>query len=637
MRRTAGPPPSTVRAVLLLALLLGGCGSDVATVGGTIGLTRQAYADRLRAMWLTECIANWTGLVTENTRILPPFLTDEDWGTQQGNPTMNGGWIDYVFQAPWGADDDTDIEYIYLEAVTSHGRAMLRPEEIRQAWVDHIENGVNVWVSNNEARKLMGAACSTLPPSTSFLAANDQSLMIDAQLTTELFGAMAPAMPVRALALAELPIRVTGSGYAAHACQFYVALYSLAAAADPSWPMRERILWMVETARRLLPDTSKAADVIDFVLGDYLANPDVDDWERTRDAVADRYQLAAAANGFTYLSYYESPINLATGLMALLYGEGDVRRTLRIGTLSGWDCDNGTATMGGLLGLMLGTEAIRAAFPGEDLSDAYDILRTRVGFEPPVCEGDPPRCVDTFTRMASRMIPVVEREVTAAGGHVNARTGAWTLPRVRYAWLSEEDNPLWDLGRTSASNRLRREGRAAQVTWSGARQVISGPTGAGGSEVADGLEYDFSGEDLGLPVRGTIPMYFGFPGTLYSAVVLPAAGSDEIELTVTWDVPLELAGVRFIEGAHDPGNRGRGSTGGFRTRSPAVLGPDGWIALRGAPITGEPNPSVSFEVVEWSLDAPVPATGVRLLGRLEEGARFVTISELEGILWHPGD
>jgi len=65
---------------------------------------RAEYIDQLRGFWLGGCIANWTGLPTENARTDFPFFTDDDFGP---------GKFDYVLdQDPWGADDDTDIEYV---------------------------------------------------------------------------------------------------------------------------------------------------------------------------------------------------------------------------------------------------------------------------------------------------------------------------------------------------------------------------------------------------------------------------------------------------------------------------------------------------------------------------------------------
>ena len=46
-----------------------------ASAHGQIALDRADYQDRLRAFWLGQCIANWTGRITEGHRIQPPFFT----------------------------------------------------------------------------------------------------------------------------------------------------------------------------------------------------------------------------------------------------------------------------------------------------------------------------------------------------------------------------------------------------------------------------------------------------------------------------------------------------------------------------------------------------------------------------------
>ena len=577
-------------------------------------------------MWLGESIANWTGLVTEAKKISAPFFTDEDWGTRRGNSQINGtGIIEFVFQDPWGSDDDTDIEYIYLDAMAGHGHSELTAEEIREAWNTHIEPRQFIWVSNLEAHTLMLGDPYALPPSTSLFPANDQSLMIDAQLTTEMFGALAPGLPAEALRIADLPIRVTASGHAAHAAQFFVTLYSLALFADPELPMGERILWLVRTARRVIPDTSKTADVIDFVVADYLENPDIDDWERTRDAVAARYQQNAAANGFQYIDFYESSVNLATGLLALLYGEGDFRRTVQIGTLSGWDSDNGTATMGGLLGLMLGTEELRAAFPDTELADEYDISRTRIGFD--LTDG-----VDTFSAMAARMMPLVESQIVRAGGVVDDKAGAWIIPVPELDTLDVGSNPLTAVDASSANNHLHRVGDVPEVSLTGV-DATGLPWNGESSHIADGVECDFSGSDRRLPARSAVEWIIGQrPETLYFIAPL-ANGAEEIAVAVTWQSPLEIAAVRFVEGPHFLEPDGELLDGGwFETVTVELLVDSEWVAEEGSPVTGEPSSRVSFEIIEWMLPSPVFATGVRLRGSPGGSGRFATIAELEGVL-----
>ncbi|MDI1451550.1 ADP-ribosylglycohydrolase family protein [Polyangium sp. 6x1] len=382
----------------------------------SIHLDRAAYAERLRAMWIGTCLANWTGLRTEGVRITRPFFTDDDWGKPLGR---DGAPIDFVFQDPWQADDDTDIEYVYLHLMTEARTLHLSPAQIRDGWRAHVNDFI--WVSNRRARDLMERG--RLPPDTSDPAQNPDALQIDAQLTTEIFGALAPGMPDLALRIANLPIRTTARGHAAHAAEFHVLLYSLAATVDPEKPRREEIVRIVREARQRLPDTSKAADVIDFVLSAYLAADDKNDWESTRDAIARRYQEGAPFRGFVYRGFTESAINLATGLMALLFGEGNFVRTVQIGTLSGWDSDNGTATMGGLVALLGGLDELRAAFPEKTLSDRYHIHRTRPTL-PDLLPGDPD-AEDTFTDVARRMVALVDLAVKEGGGEVT--TSGWEI------------------------------------------------------------------------------------------------------------------------------------------------------------------------------------------------------------------
>lgn len=567
-------------------------------------LERGAYRSQLRAMWLGETIANWTGIRTEGARQAPPFFTDADWGTSpDGGPP-----IDFVLaQDPWSADDDTDVEYVYLHLLDSLGRNRLTPGEIRAGWTAHINR--SIWVSNERARQLMNRGVE--PPATSLTVPNQFALYIDAQLTTELFGALCPGMPERALEMADLPIRTTSTGYAAHAAQFYVVLYAFATQIPPETRERgghESALWLVRSARAFIPDSSKTADACDFVLADFLSNPDINDWERTRDRVADRYQVNAAANGFVYRGWTESTVNFASGVVALLYGGLDFRRTVQIGTLSGWDSDNGTATMGGLLGLVHGYDALTAGFPGREFSDRFWISRTRDNL-PDHLPLDP-EAEDTFSRMADRMLAIVDREVSAAGG----RTGPWFWvlpPAVVYEGESRLAGSATErLRRRSANNEVR--ARGGVVT--GASSVTGSnppfPGVAAAARFADGYEQDFGGAEDHYSRRA----YYSTQGAEVSGPVV---------LTVTYSLPVEAEVVRFIEGDHI-------ATGGwFSDATVEVLVGGRWISPAGA-WSGPLDPQTPYQILDYSLESPIAGVeGVRLRGSAGGSTPFITCCELD--------
>lgn len=569
-------------------------------------ISRAQYADRLHAFWLGQSIANWTGLRTEGFRVTAPFLTDADWGM------LIGGYpLDFVtWQNPWLADDDTDVEYVYVDAWSQTGGAVLTPSQIATAWTDHINR--YIWVSNAEARQLIGRG--VLPPATGLATANTHRLMIDAQLTTEVAGLLSPGMPWEALRLGDTPVRTTASGYACHAAQYHIVLYSLAMQAPAGLGAAERGVWLVTQARRYFPDGSKSADIADFVLADFLANPDPDDWESTRDKVHERFQRDAAIYGYRYREWYESSVNFASSLIALLYGRGDFRRTVQIGTLSGWDADNPTATMGALVAFMLGTQELRAQFPGVNLADTYDILRTRDGFadRTPDLPGQ-----DTFTLMAQRMLPVVERRILDAGGRVDARRGLWLLPPAPDL-PAVEQSPTWDEDRRSANNQVRRAGGTVSAASSAAPGAV--PPGRGSPNpwyLANGHEQDFRGLEV---MDDSIRAYYSSQG--------PPALLDPVTLTVTYDRPVEVHTIRFIEGDHFDDAV---SSGGWYV-SAAVEARIGGVWMP-VPVTpGQPlDATRPFQIIDFVLAAPVAATGIRITGTPGGADAFITCAELDAL------
>lgn len=570
-------------------------------------------------MWLAESIATWTGLRSEGKVTEAPFLTDADWGTDLGK-----GVLEHVtYLDPWPGDDDTDVEYVALHAMHQAGSPWLTPEALTDAWLAHMDDEY-LWVANQQALDQMRRG--VLPPGTGLPAANQYWLKIDAQLTTEFFGALAPGMPEVALRLADMPIGNASRGHASHAAQFHVVLYALAPIADDSLPMIGRILWLVGEARAYLPDTSKAADIVDVVVADYLSNPDKDDWERTRDLVYERYQLNATANGFKHRQWTESSVNFATGLIALLYGEGDFLRTIQIGTLSGWDSDNGTATMGGLLGLMLGFDGLKAqietALGPTPLSDRYDIERTRNNL--PDWTGDP-AARDTFTLMAARMMPLVRLVVNDSGGplgsRADARSPVMVLPRPAHG-DSTTLNPMTDLWLSSASARVRLAGGVVSTVTSVAGSPASGRGSGAKARFANGIEMDGSGVDV---LNDTERLPFSTEG----GAVAPGV---PITLTVTYDREVLVDRVRFIErdhfGAAEPPEGGWYEAFDVQVRL-GLGGGATWTTVNAAPLTQAT--ARPFEIIDVQLAAPILVTGVRITGLPGGAGRFVTCTELDGL------
>lgn len=404
-------------------------------------ISREAYKDQLHGFWLGQCIANWTGLITEMDKIgnigelkTGDFYTRKDWGKPdqpsiwgEGLPSTLSPTIDFVLigeDSIWGADDDTDIEYMYQHLLYTNKTSVLSPEQIRDGWLKHIktEEENYLWVSNQTAFDLM--AEGVLPPATSDPENNENYMMIDAQLTTEIFGFFSPARPDIALKMAHLPIRTTARLDAAWISEFYVIMYSLAPFVDSQLSMKEKILWMASQARKRFPSESYASKMFDFVKAQYEAGVA---WEDARDAVYERYQVEQL-DGYDISSKnlycngcFAAGINFAASLVSLFYGEGDFKETVKIGALCGWDSDNPTATWGGLIGFMIGKEGLEKTFD-QKFSNRFNIHRTRQNF--------PNDGIDTFENMAETGVFIIDRVVQEEmNGGVDLTNDSWYIPQ----------------------------------------------------------------------------------------------------------------------------------------------------------------------------------------------------------------
>lgn len=403
-------------------------------------VSRAEYKDKLYGFWLGQCIANWTGLVTEMDKIgnigdtkTGDFYTRDDWGEPdqpsiwgEGVPSDISPTIDFVFRDEgdiWGADDDTDIEYMYQYLLYKEKTAILSPEQIRDGWIKHIkkEEENYLWVSNQKAFDLMKEGI--LPPGTSDPLLNENYEMIDAQLTTEIFGLFAPGRPSFALEMAYLPVRTTARMEAADIAEFYIVMHSLAAVADNSYHLRDQVFQIATEARNYLPDNEYPALMFDYVMEKYKEGIS---WEQARDSVYIRYQVEQK-DGYHITSdslycngCFAAGINFAAGMISLLYGEGDIAETIKIGALTGWDSDNPTATWGGLLGFMIGKEGIEDAF-GRKFSGRFNIHRTRQNF--------PENGIDNFNNMAEAGIHVTDRVVQEElEGGIDTIKDVWYIP-----------------------------------------------------------------------------------------------------------------------------------------------------------------------------------------------------------------
>ena len=405
-----------------------------------IEISKEKYADQLHGFWLGQLIANWTGLITEMDKIgnigevkTGEFYTRNDWGKtdqrsiwEDESVSKSDVKIDYVFRDKdevWGSDDDTDIEYMYQYLLNFYETSILTPSQIRAGWLKHIKKEEEnfLWVSNQRAFDLMIEGI--LPPETSDPSLNENFEMIDAQLTTEIFGLFSPTRPDISIKMAELPITTTARDEAKEISEFYIRMHSLASMPIHMNDMKDKIFWLAEKSRTALNDEKYPAKMYDYVKGLYYSNIK---WESARDSIYNRYQVKQEDDyDITSRELYcngcfAAGINFASSLVSLFFGEGDLKETIKIGTLSGWDSDNPTSTWGGLIGFMIGKSGVEKAFKRE-FSNKFNIHRTRQNF--------PNDGIDTFENMANEGLKIIDRVVKdELNGIIDEGDNLWLIP-----------------------------------------------------------------------------------------------------------------------------------------------------------------------------------------------------------------
>ena len=406
-----------------------------------IEISKENYQDQLEGFWLGQLIANWTGLITENDKIgnigeikTGDFYTRENWGKidqrsiwEDDSVDKSNIRIDYVLKSEdeiWGSDDDTDIEYMYQYLQNFYETNILTPSQIREGWLRHIyiEEENYLWVSNQRAFDLMLEGFE--PPETSNPEKNEFYNMIDAQLTTEIFGLFSPTKPEFAIEMSKLPIQTTARYEAQEIAEFYVRMYSNASNMKNLKSIKEKIIWLANESRSKLNNDLYPSKMYDYVKGLYDSGIK---WEQTRDSIYYRYQVnqkddySITSKNLYCNGCYAAGINFASSLVSLFYGEGDIKETIKIGTLAGWDSDNPTSTWGGLIGFIIGREMVEKEFDMK-LSDKFNIHRTRKNF--------PNDGIDTFENMAKNGIKIVDRIVLEElNGKIDSENKLWLIPK----------------------------------------------------------------------------------------------------------------------------------------------------------------------------------------------------------------
>ncbi|MDR0763165.1 MAG: ADP-ribosylglycohydrolase family protein, partial [Bacteroidales bacterium] len=294
--------------------------------------------DKIAGAWIGQMIGNIYGLSFENKFI-------ENSGDEKDFPygyTKNTAKLQKYNGA--FSDDDTDIEYIYLMLMEKYG---IEPTyaQMREGWMYHIRD--RVWLANRAALGLMHYGYT--PPFTGSREINPHWYQIDPQLINEIWGYTAPGMLSYAAEKSAWAARITSDDWAISPTIHYGVMYANAF-------FEKDIRKLIENALTYLPAGDRYAATVREMLALYDKYPN--DWTKAREEMATKYYVNEQEMTKTI---WNANLNGACGILSMLYGRGDFQRTMDLGCAMGFDADNQTATVGGILGVMYGA----SYFPDE--------------------------------------------------------------------------------------------------------------------------------------------------------------------------------------------------------------------------------------------------------------------------------
>ena len=320
--------PRTAFAALLAAALLG-CSSVPA---GFEAIPLAEFDDRIEGGWAGQMIGVSYGLPTEfrfNNQIIPEDKMPE-WQPEDAAKALTNDdlYVDMTFAAV--------LDEKGLDATTDDFGAMFK------------ESGYRLWHANLAARRaLRRGVPATLSGTPEYNAhAND----IDFQIEADFIGFMAPGLPQASNEICWRVGRVMNYGDGIYGGMFVSAMYAAAFfESDPEAVVRAGLA--------AIPAESPYAQVIADTLDWSKQHPG--NWTAVWHLLEEKWnKREPCPAGATAPFNIDAKLNGAYIALGLLYGKRDFAETMVVAMRAGQDSDCNPASAAGILGVMLGYQAI---------------------------------------------------------------------------------------------------------------------------------------------------------------------------------------------------------------------------------------------------------------------------------------
>ena len=460
-------------AIALIGLsLLVSCGRDKPAEIVNVEISLADLQDKIKGGWVGQIIGVSYGAPTEfryRGQIIPEEALPE-WKPEMVKNAINQDdiYVDMTFAQV--------LDEVGLDATTEDFGAMFKNSKYR-LWHANLAGRRNL-------RRGIPARESGTPQHN--IHAND----IDFQIEADFIGLMTPGMPMVSNRYCWRAGRVMNYGDGIYGGMFVCGMYS--AAFFERDPRK-----IVEQGLACLPPRSPYAQVIADTLQWSKENPG--NWTATWQLIQDKWDKddpcpSGALNPFNI----DAKLNGAYIALGLLYGGGDLEQTIKISTRAGQDSDCNPSSAAGILGVVLGYNAIpeiwKAGIPEmENETFSYTNYTHNT-----IVESTTKRAVDLAQQYGGQFLgesliiriqqpEPAELEVWDDYGTPVERIGAdderWSF---NGRWTTEQGDSR---GAAFTERRSSAKGAEATVTFEGTGFILSGsylPTGGKADVSLDG-------------------------------------------------------------------------------------------------------------------------------------------------------
>ena len=312
---------------LTAIILLGG----MASAAEYRRLPADTYMDKMKGGWLGQAIGVVYGAPTEFKATYRIF-------EEEIPPWKPGRIVQSLGQ------DDLYVEMSFLEAIEKHGLDITN----EQIGTSFAETEFPLWHANNEGRE--NVRKGIMPPDSGNKKNNPHCDDIDFQIEADLFGLLNPGMPQSSNAICDKFGRMVNYGDGLYGGLFVAAMYSHAF-------FESDIGRVIRLGLKSIPVGSTYSACIRDVIHWHKKNPD--DWRATWKLIEDRWgQHPSGRCSRVPEINIDAKLNGAYVVMGLLYGGGDIEKTLEVATRCGQDSDCNPANAMGILATIRGMSGL---------------------------------------------------------------------------------------------------------------------------------------------------------------------------------------------------------------------------------------------------------------------------------------